>query len=495
MPSAHPEGAPPRTQRRATRRRWVPRWVVLAVALLLVAPVLTSATWSHRATPQLFPTRPDLRPPVVDVIAGPHDPGPGYFFLAPKGDAEMSGPMIIDNAGRLIWHTPARRATDFKVERYRGKPVLTWWEGTGPRGHGAGTYVLVDQSYRRVGTVRAGNGLAADLHDMTITSRGTALLLAYHEVPVDVAELGLPPGTKVHEGVVQEVDIDTGEVLFEWHSLDHVSLAESYRPAPTGPGKVYDYFHINSVSVDRDGNLLVSARHTQTIYKIDRQSGDVIWRLGGKRSDFSFGPGARFGWQHDAQRQPDGTLSLFDNAARDEGADVASRALVLDVDTSTWTATLVRAFTSPERLLSTSQANHQILPGGHHVVGWGSQPYVTEFGPDGQVLFHATFGAGMDSYRAFKFRWTGRPRTDPAVAVQHGWGDEVTVVASWNGATEVETWTVLAGPDPQHLTPVGSAPWAGFETAIRVTTTAPLVVVQARDERGSVLGTSAPVAL
>jgi hypothetical protein len=487
------ESLTPREQgRRGTR---VPRWLVLAVALLLVAPALTSATFSRSATPQLFPTRPDLRPPVVDVLAGPRHTAPGYFFLAPKGDAEMSGPMIIDSAGRLVWHKQVPRATDFKVEHYRGQPVLTWWEGTGPRGHGAGVYVLVDRSYRRIGTVRAGNGLAADLHDLEITDRGTALLLAYHEVPVDVAELGLLPGTNVHEGVVQEVDIRTGEVLFEWHSLDHVSLAESYRPVPTERGKTYDYFHINSVSVDRDDNLLVSARHTQTVYKIDRQTGDGLWRLGGKRSDFTFGPGARFGWQHDAQRQPDGTISLFDNAAVDEGAGVASRALVLDVDTSTWTATLVRAFTSPEGLLSTSQANHQILPGGHQVVGWGSQPYLTEFGPDGRVLFHATFGSGMDSYRAFKFRWTGRPRTDPAVAVQRHGDDEVTVVASWNGATEVVGWTLLAGPDAAHLTPVGSAPRTGFETAIRVTITEPLIAVQARDEQGSVLATSRAVPL
>ena len=117
------------------------------------------------------------------------------------------------------------------------------------------------------------------------------------------------------DGIVQEVDIETGEVLFEWHSLDHVGLEESYYQSVAGPQDwAFDYFHINSIDPNPDGYLTISARRTSAVYKVDRKTGEVVWRLGGKNSDFEMGPGTRTDWQHDARRHPDDNITIFDNA-------------------------------------------------------------------------------------------------------------------------------------------------------------------------------------
>jgi Arylsulfotransferase (ASST) len=280
-------------------------------------------------------------------------------------------------------------------------------------------------------------------------------------------------------------------VLFEWHSLEHVGLEESYFRPPEPSGYGYDYFHINSIDIDHDNNLLVSARKTSTVYKIDRNSGEIIWRLGGKKSSFEMGPGTRTRYQHDARRQRDGTITIFDNG----GANVAeqSRGIVVELDEEGMTATLVREYTHPERLLASTQANMQVLPNGNVFIGWGSKPFLSEFSSNGELLFDANV-VWKQSYRTFRFPWSGQPQEKPDVAAEPGPDNELTLHVSWNGATEVATWEALAGPDPGRLRPVGSpAPRDGFETAIVVRTAEPYVGVRAQDRSGRVLGTSKAV--
>ncbi len=260
-------------------------------------------------------------------------------------------------------------------------------------------------------------------------------------------------------------------------------------PKPNRKGGLYDYFHVNSVAEDDDGDLLISARNTQAVYKIGRDDGQVVWRLGGKKSDFAMGRGTRFAWQHDARRRADGLLTLFDNGAAPKVED-HSRVLVLRLDTKGRRATLVQSFAHPARLLSGSQGNAQFLPNGHVFVGWGANPYFTEFDAQGRVLFDAHFNRSGDSYRAYRFAWTGLPTTRPAVVASVGIGDQVTLFASWNGATEVARWEVLAGDDREQLRPVYTAAKTGFETAITVETDARYVGVRALGRRGGVLGAS-----
>jgi hypothetical protein len=297
---------------------------------------------------------------------------------------------------------------------------------------------------------------------------------------------------RVIEGVVQEVDIETGEVLFEWHSLDHVGVEESY--INRYYSEQLDYFHINSIEVDHDDNLLISARNTWAVYKVERASGEVLWRLGGKRSDFEMGEGTRTAFQHDARRHEDGTITIFDNGAHPTVHE-QSRAILLRLDEENMSATLLREYTSPEKILATSQGNAQLLPDGNVFVGWGSAPYFSEFSRDGGLLLNAGFPPECESYRAFRFIWSGHPTEAPALAVGLRSRNRVALHASWNGATEVAAWEVISGPHPNRLEPLGSIPRDGFETAILAQTTGPYVAVRARDDSGEVLGTSAPVGL
>jgi hypothetical protein len=428
---------------------------------------------------QHFRSRPDLKPPPVEILTPPHGTARGYIFIAPKKNVAQAGPMILDDLGRLVWFRPldTRGVTDFRVQTYRGRPVLTWWRGRPLHGKGDGNYAIVDTSYRPVARVRPGNGLVGDIHEFLITRRDTALLTIFHRVHRG--------DRTVFEGAVQELDIASGRVLFEWHSLAHVALDESYERPPQKTSLPYDYFHINSIDVDADSNLLVSARNTHCIYKLDRGTGRILWRLGGKRSDFELGPGAHFAWQHDARRLPDGTISLFDNEAAPR-AGLQSRGLVLRLDLQRMRATLVRSLVHRPRLLAATQGNVQLLPDGHYFVGWGSRPYFTEYDAAGRgVLFDARFGYRDDSYRAYRFPWIGRPGGRPALAISG-----TSAYVSWNGATEVARWQLLAGAAAGRLRPVRTVPKRGFETAMPIPAAARHIAVRALARDGTVLGTS-----
>jgi Arylsulfotransferase (ASST) len=457
--------------------------------------ISTISSSAQSGTTQSFRSRPDFQPPTVGVnVRASEGVAPGYVFVAAKKGAGQDGLMIMDNQGRLVWFSKDRYATDFKVQTYKGEPVLSWWQGGIVAGHGEGEYVIFDSSYREVRRVRAGNGYKGDLHEFSITPQDTALLTAYTETRTDLSPIGGPNDAPVWDGIAQELDLETGEVLFEWHSLDHVGVGESYRGPEEDPEVPVDYFHINSIEVEPDGNFLISAKGTYAVYKVDRANGEILWRLGGKKSDFEMGPGTRTVSQHDARRQEDGTITLFDNGAPPEVHD-QSRGIVVELDEDAMKATLVREYTHPGKPLATSQGNMQVLSNGNAFVGWGTEPFTSEYSKEGKLIFDLEFAGETQSYRAFRQAWSGRPAEDPSIAAEKGKGDQVNVYASWNGATEAITWRVLAGPDPGELEPVGSVPWEGFETAMAIRTDEPYVAVRAEDDSGRALGASEAIEL
>jgi hypothetical protein len=450
--------------------------LALLCALVAVPAAATAASSRH------FVSRPDLKPPRIKVLTRTKLASPGYIFIAPKKKVVQGGPLILDNRGRVVWFLPVDRrgVTDFRVQRYHRKPVLTWWRGKSADDKRRGQYSIYDTSYRPIAYVRPGDGLSGDMHEFSITRRNTALMTLSHRVRVK--------SRSVLEGAFQEVDIRTGKVLFEWHSIGHVALVESYYRLPRDPDRTYDYFHINSIEIDRDGNFLVSARNTHTIYKIDRRTGRVIWRLGGKRSDFELGRGVAFGWQHDARRRPNGTLTLFDNAAAPK-LRKQSRGIVLQVDERRKRATLVHSFVHTPPLVAVDQGNMQKLPNGNYLIGWGHQPYVTEFGPHGKTVLDFRFGpSGVDSYRAYRFQWIGRPRSRPAIGIEGN-----TLYASWNGATEIKSWQLLGGTEKKKLRPLLTVAKTGFETAIALPAETAWVAVRALDRLGRSMARSAAV--
>jgi hypothetical protein len=471
-------------------------------------PLSTTPETVHVGSPnevQYFHSRPDLRPPLVTVTASSPATAPGEIFTAPYDGPGQSGPMILESDGGLVWFKALPKytsATNLRVQEFAGKPVLTWWQGDiSIHGFGQGEDVILDDAYAPVARVRAGNGLQADLHEFQLTPQGTALITAYDPIHCDLASVGGPAGGAVTDGTFQEIDVRTGLVMFQWTSLDHVALAESYAPANTSNTAFpFDYFHINSINLDQDSSLLISSRNTWTTYDLNPQTGQIVWQLGGKHSSFAMGPGTTTAWQHDPRELADGSsFSIFDNGASPT-VHSQSRAIVIALEPQAKTATLVSEFTHTPPISTKSQGNVQALGNGDWFVGWGEVPDFSELSPSGALLFDAHFPAGDQSYRDLRFPWTGLPATRPVLALVAAHGAAVarsagTVYASWNGATLVASWRVLAGATTHSLRPVAAAPRSGFETAIALPagTHGRYLAVQALGAAGQALGAATPV--
>ncbi len=448
---------------------------------------------------QTYQTAPTIDPPRVDVTVSQPDSPLGDVFISPDTGPGQHGPMILDTEGNLVWFLPmpnGTQAMDFRVQRYEGKPVLTWWQGyINPLGFGQGQCVIYDSSYQPVARVAAGNGLLADLHEFLLTPRGTAWITAFDPIHWDLSAEGGAKDGLLDDGVIQEIDVRTGLVMFEWHALDHVSVADSYSSAPKLSSSLDDYFHVNSIDPMPGGTILISSRNTSALYDISGTTGHVIWRLGGKQSSFTLGPGVNFAYQHDAELLPDGTISVFDNEAAPQ-VGPESRAIDLSIDPTGKSVSLVHALMHPGTPeLALSQGSVQLLPDGNSMVDWGQAGVVSELNPAGQLTFDMALPSNTSSYRAYRSPWTGTPTGKPVVVARQVSATTANVYASWNGATGVASWQVFTGSSPGKLTQVGhAAPGVGFETMIPVTTSGKYFAVQALDASGKVLASSAPVA-
>lgn len=453
-----------------------------------------------------FVSRPDLRPIGISVRSVPGLPGLGdeplYIFCAakqaqqpfPKG--ATPGLMILDTAGELVWFKPmsgaGTRPFDFKVQAYKGKPTLTWFQGRTGSGYGAhGHYVLADSGYRQIGQVLA-TKYPCDLHEFMLTPDGTALHTAY-ENSTSVRF----KGTRVLIGHVQEVDVATNKLLFDWACYPAVGFADSYVHPEAS---FYDYFHVNSIErwPGSGRNLLISARNTCAVYLLNQDTKRIVWQLGGKRSSFKMGSGSRFWYQHDARALPDGSgVSVFDDASYPAPESYAA-GKVLGLDMHGKSATLRHSYSHTDGLFrSVDQGNLQLLSGGGHAVGWGYEQFFSLFGPSAAgelgapLILDGRLPTGAQSYRVFAFPWKGHPpQSELALVVRHaGAGGVRTAYVSWNGATEVATWRINGGRSATALRHVHSAPRTGFETAIRLPAGAGKhIQAEALDAHGRVLG-------
>jgi Arylsulfotransferase (ASST) len=497
------------TGRRGLTRRQVLRGAGGAAALALAGgglagvvgratslPVIESFPVEPAGRVRAFHSRPDLRPPTVatkaahsqEALAGAD---PGYLFLGPgpvslKG-SEQFGPLIVDSAGRPVWFrplAPGLQVTNFARWRYRGEPVLVWWEGKIEQtGYGQGEVVVVNRAYRELARVRAAGGRSIDLHALAVTPQGTALFTCYPDtVPMDLSSIGGPRDSQVRESIIQEVDIASGRMVFEWRSLQHIPVSASREPM----GEPYDYLHVNSVQQLPDGNLLISARHAWALYKIERRTGKVIWTLGGKHSQFDMGPGTGFSWQHDALLVSDQMLTLFDNGTNGPiKTEHHSRGVALEVDETRRKVTLAEAYVSSHKLVAGAMGSVQILPSDRVMVGWGVASYTSKFTSTGELLSEFALPAGMYSYRGLWLPWEGAPHHRPKVTARRDRRQGTTTLyASWNGATEVTDWQVEAGPRHDQLLPLGIATSHGFETVIPLRPSHRYAAVTALDRFG-----------
>jgi hypothetical protein len=447
---------------------------------------------------QSFYTAPGMHPPVMTVTTPDRDPAAGDVFTTNGPGPGQYGPLIYTPQGRLVWFDAlpqGEAAEDLNVQTFQGRRVLTWWRGhVLSLGFGEGEDVVMNSRYQPIARVVGGNGLKADLHDFQLAGDGVAYITAYNPIRCDLSQAQGSAKGAIVDTAVQQIDIKTGLVRWEWHSLDHVGADESEVEAPAGPTP-WDYFHINSIDAQADGNLLISARSTWAGYLLQGAGGDILWRFGGNRSSFKMGPGTKMAWQHDGRVLANGELTFFDDGSNPP-IHSQSRGLRIKLNLKRHTARLVSALTHRDPpLLAASQGNMQTLSGGASLVGYGGVPAISEYAADGTLLFDAHQPYDTSFYRAFRFPWSARPTSPPAVlASLNDTAEETIVHASWNGATAVAAWRVLAGDSSASLKAQADIAVAGFETSTTLPRKYAYVAVQALDARGRVLAGSHAVA-
>ena len=400
-----------------------PRWRRLALAVtVVVAGAIPYSVAAAGTAGAAVGTTPAAPPPVTILTPGA-DNNNGDIFIAPFGDQSTyaNGPEIIDNQGNVIWFHPVpagEEAADFRTQTYDGRPVLTWWQGTGLGGLASGTDYIYNDHYQQIATVNAGNGYSADGHEFLITPWNTALILAYTTATANLTSIGGPADQTVIDGIVQEVNIKTGKVLFQWNSADHVPYSASEQPLPSSASTPWDWFHINAVHLGPQGSLLIDARDTWATYDVNRFTGNINWILGGKDSSFTVqaapgqsldSAGEIFAWQHDPEQVGPDTFTYFDNESSGTPLLPYSRTATVRLNYRDKTATLVASVNQPEGLSAASQGNAQTTRNGDQFVGWGALPYFSEFSPSGQLEFNAEFPAGVNTYRAYRLPWLPAP--------------------------------------------------------------------------------------
>lgn len=428
-----------------------------------------------------YVSRPELDPPKLDIKTNTGKKE-GFLFVGPyAGSLTQPGGYIYDYNGEIVWlgwGRVAGWAGNLQVTEYKGQTVLQLTDLKFNNGWGQGHVKILSQDYNTVAEVFPGNHRLIDIHEFRIVSDHSAVLTVYEPANHDLLSVGGSTNGWLLELIFQEIDLNLGEVIFEWKALDHVNLSDSLVDRGSKGDTQFngwDYFHINSVDKDGD-DYVISSRHYSTIYKIDGKTGDIIWKLVGNQAKvkLDFNQDFNFDKQHDA-RIHGGQLSLFDNGVNTSDQ---SHGKIVDLDQDNKKATLKTDVTSPDKVTATSQGNLQVLDDGL-LVNWGSAGAVTKFDLNNQVVFHATFPTNAQSYRGFQFDWQGTLSEAVAVGVSSG-----KVYVSWNGDTKVREWAVLSGDSKVAL-----AKRQGFETEIDYGTKGTYVVA-GYDGQGNLLGKS-----
>jgi len=455
----------------------------------------TSSSGTHS-----FVTHPTWHVPWITTSGDDTDTTSGRIFLSAQNSGQNAAYMV-NGKGQIQWYHPTKGlAANTRVQQYKHHPVITFWQGgfSSPPGAGRGEDLILNSSYKTLHTVRPGNGFEKqgfDLHDFTLTPQGTAFAAVWTPVHRNLTSVGGPVNGTVFDWIIQEIDVATGKVVWEWHALGHVPIKYTYNRVV--PGGTLEYFHLNSIEQVAGGNIVISARNTWAVYEINKKTGRIMWTLGGKHSSFRMGPGAQFYWQHHATLRSGGRLTVFDDGSSPR-EEPQSRALELHISTKTHQATVMHAYTHKKPVLASSEGSVELL-GNHNVfVGWGSAPFFSEYTPGGRQIFSDGFDHPIESYRAYRLPWTGHPPWSPGIAVRKtSSANHFNVYASWNGATELGAWRVLGGPSKSgRFKAIRTVSWASFETRIAVSTKAAYIKVQALGLHGKKVlphGTSRPV--
>ncbi len=454
-----------------------------------------------------FVSAPALHPPkvVAEVPTVTSQLAPGYIMVANFYDLTttpmvgQSGPLVLNNDLQPVWFRPIPKtvvASNLTSQTYKGQPVLTWWQGvvsdTGATE--SGEDVIVNQHYQTVATIKGQGGWVITLHEMVIRG-GDAWVTANRDIPMNLSKYGGTADGVLDDSAVQEYDIATGKLVYSWDALTHIPLTASHAQPPAN-GFPWDAYHVNSISFSTSGDFLVSMRNTWAAYMVTAKTGAIEWELGGKNSSFQLPKDASFEWQHDVDLGPGPTVTLFDDdCCQITGAGTylapagPSRGEILKVDAKTGKVALVTQYGQDQHLSTAYMGDMQVLPDGNVLVGWGSQPYLTEYTRSGKLVMEAEFPSPDLSYRATLASWVGLPEYPPSAAARHS-SSGTTVYASWNGATEVASWRVTAGSTTEAMSVVATSTKTGFETEVAVKGSYRVFEVEALNSKGQVIGKS-----
>ncbi|KAK5115058.1 hypothetical protein LTR62_001755 [Meristemomyces frigidus] len=438
-------------------------------------------------------TRPQANAPAVRITQSDAF-SPGYIFIAPY-QHPGAGPYIYDKFGNLVWDgfgiVGAANAHDFKVCQYQGSAHLCMAQMNQQLGYAVGQDIIIDSNYKVVATVNTGRAAQpADQHDFQLIDGDSpsAIMTSYRVVPYDLSTFNITNGQGwLLEGMFQEVNVASGEVLFEWYSTNHVDPSMTViAPNTTDvggdgltPHTAFDYFHINAIDKAKDGNYLVSARHTSTLYYVNATDQSIVWQLSFLgQSDFTCS-NFNFSFQHDVriQAQTDTTMNItiFDNAHNCQAStDIQSSGRFITLDFVKMVATETRRTLAPDGgIASCSQGNTQVLANGYVFNGWGDKAVFSEVDASNNIVLAGTFtntpnsNSTAMSYRAFSFDWQSTPNNTKPAVFSYALNATApnTIYVSWNGATTVSTWR-FRGADQigDSFDVIGSTGHAGFET-------------------------------
>ncbi len=359
------------------------------------APQPALGAWAGAGAAAVSDSLPPDFPAVTASLFGPTAPGEVYLGTLWRGDLSRPAWLLaLGNDGSPRFHRRlAGGSLDFKMQP-DGR--FTYFDET------AGCFYALDSTYALVDSFRTGNGYVTDHHDIRLLPDGHALLMAYDPQPVDMSQV-IPKGNPdavVVGLVIQELD-EEKEVVFQWRSWDHFAITDAYGIVLSG--SMIDYVHGNSVEATPDGGILISSRHMDEVTKIDRATGAIVWRLGGRNNRFTFvGDPVGFSRQHDARILPNGHVTLFDNG--NLHPTPYSRAVEYELDERKMTATLVWQYRSVPDVFSPAMGSVQRLPNGNTLIGWGyAGPAATEVTPGGRVVAELALPSGLIAYRAFRF--------------------------------------------------------------------------------------------
>jgi len=354
----------------------------------------------------------------------------GDYFFSPTRIVSGDGyNVIVSNTGELKYYNKIDDGVpfDFKVA---SNSMLTFGimsEFYEFGGGGDTDFFLMDSSFSIVQKFQMGNGYTSDFHEFQYLPNGHVFMVAYDLQPVDMSELveGGHPGALVAGSVIQELD-QNGNVIFQWRSWDNYNLLDSYADLTQS---IFDAIHINSIELDlSDLNIIISTLALGEATKINRNTGEIIWRMGGKNNQFTFINESQehaplyFMFQHEIRRLSNGNITMFDGG--DTERRQYSRAVEYEIDEVAKTATKVWEYRKSPDIYSPNMGSVQRLANGNTVIGWGlasmspGQPMITEVDPEGNIVAELTFDKPLTtSYRALKFEWDGGyPAADVLIA-------------------------------------------------------------------------------